>query len=194
MRDLLPDLLHERLPVDLRAEVEAHVQSCHDCTVELKILRRVVAVTRVPHIETSRIVAAIPPYRKAGMWNRMASSGPWRVAAAVVLLVGGAGAILIARDRSADSGPSSRVTAAPPAPARLDSGGAGSTPVVAGTTSAVAVSRPRQQPGSALAVGEPYHDLSDDELRELLDEVGKLDGITSAETEIVVPAIGRGRT
>ena len=43
-----------------------------------------------------------------------------------------------------------------------------------------------------LALGETVHDLSDAELRTLLSELGTLEAVTPTETEVVVPALGRG--
>ncbi|HEX6807774.1 MAG TPA: zf-HC2 domain-containing protein, partial [Gemmatimonadaceae bacterium] len=39
MRDLLPDLLHERLDAATRAEVTRHVASCAECRAEVELLR-----------------------------------------------------------------------------------------------------------------------------------------------------------
>jgi hypothetical protein len=45
-----------------------------------------------------------------------------------------------------------------------------------------------------LAVGESFHDLSDAELKALIDELGTLEAVTSTETEAVAPSLGRGGT
>jgi hypothetical protein len=39
MRDRLPDLLHERLDVSVRAVVVSHIEGCVDFRAELAILR-----------------------------------------------------------------------------------------------------------------------------------------------------------
>ena len=39
IRDLLPDLLHDRLDAPTRARVLAHVDGCADCRSELELLR-----------------------------------------------------------------------------------------------------------------------------------------------------------
>ena len=39
-----------------------------------------------------------------------------------------------------------------------------------------------------LAVGDGFHDVSDGDLRTLLDELGTMEAVTSTETEVVLPA------
>ena len=43
-----------------------------------------------------------------------------------------------------------------------------------------------------LAVGEMFHDLTDADLRALLDELRSLEALTPLEAEIVLPAVSRG--
>ena len=45
VRDLLPELLHERLGESDRERVLAHVESCVDCADELSLLRAVAATS-----------------------------------------------------------------------------------------------------------------------------------------------------
>jgi hypothetical protein len=187
MKDLLPDLLHDRLAVALRAEVEAHVSACDDCRAELRILRQVVAVTATPRVDASRIVAALPRYRAPFIWQRAVRSTQLRVAAAIVLLAGGAAVVshMMTRPGStpvtanAPVGTDSSIALAPnAAPAVV-----GSTPVAAATS---------QTPGAVsaeLALGETLHDLSDTDLRALLDELGTLEAVTPTETDVVAPAV-----
>lgn len=101
MRELLPDLLNDRLPAGSRAQVEAHLKSCADCRAELTLLRQVQASAVAPRVDAARIAAAIPPYRPATTWVRLSRSWTVRVAAAV-LLVAGATTILRNRDASLD--------------------------------------------------------------------------------------------
>src|SRR4029078_419075 len=63
MRDLLPDLLHDRLAADVRAAVTAHVSACIDCREELEVLRHLPAGARAPFDVLSggaRAVATAP--------------------------------------------------------------------------------------------------------------------------------------
>jgi hypothetical protein len=186
MKDLLPDLLHDRLPAALRAEVEAHVSACDDCRAELLILRQVVAVSASPRVDASRIAAVLPRYRAPSTWQRAMRSTQLRVAAAIVLLAGGA-AVLSNVMRPGNTSESTRIVAR--APARADSSVA-VAPVVG--SSAVAATPPVRHVSNELALGETLHDLSDSELRALLDEMGNLEAVTPTETEVVAPAVGRG--
>ena len=94
VRDLLPDLVHDRLDPETRAGVEAHVASCADCRAELTLLRDVHAVRRTPRVDVGAVAAAIPAYRAP---VRRSWVG-WRTAAAItVLVVGGSSVALIDR-------------------------------------------------------------------------------------------------
>lgn len=190
MRDLLPDLLHDRLAVSVRTDVEAHLRGCGDCRAELLILRQVVAISPAPALDTRRIASAIAPYRAKAAWRRLAGSPQLRIAAGVVLLAGGAAVLTRTRDR--ESVPVGReIATAPSSPVSSQPSVTGSLPA-ASTGAPAEASQPAVRGATALAVGEPYHDLTTAELRELLDEVGKLDAITSAETDVVIPALNRG--
>jgi hypothetical protein len=186
MKDLLPDLLHDRLPAAVRVEVEAHVSVCDDCGAELLILRQVVAVSATPRIDASRIVAALPRYRAPSTWQRAMHSTQLRVAAAIVLLAGGAAVLsnVMTRNEKPDS---ARIIAR--TPATVDSSVA-VVPVVG--SSAAAATPSVRHVSTELALGETLHDLSDTELRALLDEMGNLEAVTPTETEVVAPAVGRG--
>lgn len=109
VRDLLPELLHDRLTGDVRAEVQAHLDACADCRAELDVLRRVRAAAGAPRVDASRIAASVSPYRAPSVWARTTRSWPVRAAAAVVVLAGGA---LMARDRAANNGRPDTVLAA----------------------------------------------------------------------------------
>src|SRR5215203_4309 len=90
IRDQLPDLLHDRLDVSLRAEVLAHIDECVDCRSELELLRGVqgVLLQRTPRIDVNYVLQALP--------KRVARPVPalparrvwadWRIAAAVTIL------------------------------------------------------------------------------------------------------------
>jgi hypothetical protein len=155
MRDLLPDLLHDRLPVGVRADVQAHVDGCAECRAELELLRTVMAAAAAPRVDASRIGAGLRPYRRPSVWVSAARSWPLRAAASIVLVVGVASVI---RDR-AENRPDSVVAVAAPWP--------------------------------ELAVGG-LTDIPESDLRALAAEMAKLEAVTSAEPEVVVPAVGRG--
>ncbi|MGH7719308.1 MAG: anti-sigma factor family protein, partial [Gemmatimonadaceae bacterium] len=60
VRDLLPDLLHERLDPVTRAEVERHVSACADCAAEMRLLRGMrAALARTPVVNVQAIAERI---------------------------------------------------------------------------------------------------------------------------------------
>jgi anti-sigma factor RsiW len=64
VREVLPDVAHDVLPEFERAQVQEHLDACDDCAAELAIVRAVLASATAPPVDVSRIVAAIPPYRR----------------------------------------------------------------------------------------------------------------------------------
>src|SRR5215218_2214702 len=99
IRDQLPDLLHDRLDVSLRADVLAHVDDCVDCRSELELLRGVqgVLLQRTPRIDVNYVVQALPkrvtPPLRAIPARRIWAD--WRIAAAVTLLAVGGGSMAV---------------------------------------------------------------------------------------------------
>src|SRR6185369_16427625 len=93
MRDLLPDLLHDRLAADVRAAVTAHVSACADCREELELLQQLqtVLVAGAPRVDVAYVVGALPkPPAQVKTLSRRAARrtwSDWRIAAAVTLLV-----------------------------------------------------------------------------------------------------------
>ena len=64
IRDLLPDLVNDRLTPERRREVEAHVRGCADCQEEVALLRTMrTALRRAPTVDAAAIAASIPAYR-----------------------------------------------------------------------------------------------------------------------------------
>lgn len=90
MRDALPDLMHGTLPPDKRAVVRAHLDGCDACRAELALLARVRDAVPTPTMATDRIVSSLPGYERQPSWKRVAGRAAFRIAAAVVLLAGGA--------------------------------------------------------------------------------------------------------
>src|SRR5262249_19271193 len=104
MRDRLPDLLHDRLAANERAEVTAHVTACADCGEELELLQDMQAmlVKATPRVDIAYVVNALPkPPARTTTVPRAAARrtwADWRIAAAVTLLAaGGSSAALLAR-------------------------------------------------------------------------------------------------
>ena len=183
MRERLPDLIHDRLPEALRAEVHAHLNTCADCRAELALLQRVRATAAATPVNTSRIVSALPSYRATSPWRRMARSPVLRVAAAIVLVVGGA-LLLMDSPRPIEPPMVNPPVAAAPIP---------DSPLSPADTARNAVQqrRPDREAAAELAVGEMFDDLTDSELRALLAALGTLQAVTPVETEVVAPAVNR---
>ena len=95
VRDLLPELVNDRLEPDVRRRVDAHVRDCADCQQEVELLRAMrVSLRRGPVVDARAIASAIPAYRA----QRRAWGG-WRAAAAVVLVaVGGTSVVVLQRE------------------------------------------------------------------------------------------------
>ncbi|HEU4995883.1 MAG TPA: zf-HC2 domain-containing protein [Gemmatimonadaceae bacterium] len=183
VRELLPDLLHDRLPAAQRVEVERHVAACADCRSELAILRRILASAAAPRVDVVRIAAAIPPYRPVSAWRRATAAPQLRVAAAIVLLAG-SWAVLWSTRTPDDAGRRVAQTPIPTPP----------TVLVESIAPTPRVQRPPVGPSrgpTELAVGDSFHDVSDSELRALLDELVSLEAVTPTEAEVELPSPGR---
>ena len=165
MRELLPDLLHDRLSGGERAEARRHVESCAACGAELELLGRVRDGALAPAIDASRIVPAIAPYRARSFWARAAHAPAVRLAAAVVLVAGSVWAVA-SRPRTVEVVSLDTVVAVPPAA------------VVAAAPAA-----------AELEIGEPLADLSEGDLATLIDELDQLDAVTPAEADVELPSI-----
>ncbi len=168
IRDLLPDLLHDRLDAPTRARVVAHVDGCADCRSELELLRslRGTLDRGTPPVDVNRIVAALPtpasvrPSRHRG-WRVL---NDWRIAAAVTFIVAGGTSLAVIhdmRDGASDSAnapavrhvakAASESTASVSAP--TSAGSTVRSPAPSATTAAVP-SRPRPESTSPAPVGQ----------------------------------------
>jgi len=179
--DLLPDLLHGRLEGATRAEVETHLAACVDCRAELELLARAKQALVAPRMDFTRVAAAVPTYgatRRHRIGTRI-----MQIAAVITVIATALSAVAkLSHDRERD------VVRREPA--------VNSSPAVqrsADESVQVAKAPPKTAPATAeLATGETLHDLTESELRALLEEIAALDGIPSSETEVVVPSVGKG--
>jgi anti-sigma factor RsiW len=204
IRDQLPDLLHERLDVSVRAAVMAHVDTCADCRAELELLRGVhgMLVARTPRVDVNYVVQALPKRaaQQAPAVRRRPAWSDWRIAAAVTVLAVGGGSFAVLRQNSAPA-PLDTMFAAPPtaqgvatpikdasAPAkRADT-------VLEGRTSAPhdVVASNDEQPG--LATTARLADLNERQLQLLLDQIDQLQAVPITEPEPVTIKIESKRT
>jgi len=187
MRDRLPDLLHERLDASARAVVITHVDGCDDCRAELMLLReasvaltsdvRAVDITSITRVVIGRTAGAQEPTRRRAPSPWM----DWRVAASIaVLAVGGASfAIFRARQQPVAAPVPAAVSRSVPAPVSEQVATDIQPPAVHATPTSAA-------PANAeLSAAGGVGDLSDSDLRALLDDLQSIDAMPSAEPEPV---------
>lgn len=175
MKDLLPDLLSGAADDATRA----HVAECESCARELALLRDVRALSAAPRMDVDRIAGAVPAYRPTP-WRRMAHLPLLRVAAVIVLVIGGATLL------KNNSHPGVMDTAMVRVAAQETARGV-RVPVTDAGNSA------QTSTASELAVGDPLTDLSDSDLRTLLQEMREIQAVTPTETDVIVlPALRQG--
>jgi hypothetical protein len=178
-RDRLPDLLHERLDAFARAAVVSHLDGCALCREELELLRGLHGVMvrqTTVRIDVTRIVRALPaPSRKLVVTGRRWQTD-WRVAAAITMLLAAGTSVGTYLNVGGRDGVSDSVSAQSP------------TLVTGSTTGVSALSVAELPPAaSELYVGGGLNDLSDNELRTLLNDIETFDGLPATDPEVVSP-------
>lgn len=196
IRDLLPDLLHERLGASARAAVMAHVGECADCRAELSLLRqmRVSLSSGIVALDTNAIARSVvarttasPRVSRSLRRNRFSD---WRLAAAIAILaVGGTTAVLVHSTRAphevgnvvASSAPVPRQKTSVGAPTRM-----AQEPVSPAARPIVPVApRSAPSPGAELAAAGDVSDLSDSDLRTLLGDLDTIQALPATDPEPV---------
>jgi anti-sigma factor RsiW len=177
MNEMLPDLLHGKLDADATARVKTHIASCVQCTEELEVLRTVKsAAVFIPAIDVNRVVRQIPPYRaivpvtEAPARSRVVS---WLVAASLAVVVLGGGSLLMIQ-KAPTNGSVATVN-------RLPVPGNNSTqPAVpsAPTGNSVGLVAPAPH---ALALASSVDVLSDNNLRQLMNDMDNFDALPATE-------------
>jgi hypothetical protein len=187
IREMLPDLLHGRLDADARARIEAHIANCEECSEDLAVLGTVKsAAVFIPAIDVDRVVRQIPPYRaivpvvQSPARSRAVS---WLVATSLAIVVLGGGSLLMVQHKATIP----QVVARNPLPPK-----SGTSPPPTRSTGVVASpngTATAKQPTHALALATGVDGLSDNNLRQLMNEMGGFDALPTTEPE---PAIGDG--
>lgn len=108
LRDLLPDLVHDRLPPDDAARVRAHVSGCADCAAEVALLQELAIAFDAPVAvdvdavarEVLRRTSVAPARGPAGVATERAPRrttwrAGWLKAAVLMLAVGGASLVAV---------------------------------------------------------------------------------------------------
>lgn len=180
MRDLLPELLHDRLSAAVRATVTAHVEACVDCREELELLRElrdVMMVAYTPKVNVAYVVNALPapPAQVLAPAVRGRTWGGWRVAAAVALLAaGGTSVAVLNRDDA-------RGTVVP-------------VPMASTVVKAEAASNRVESTAVAIPEAEVamagLSDLDDSQLSSLIEEIEGMRAVPIAEPEAVMLRVG----
>lgn len=190
MRDLLPDLLHNRLSATVRAEVTAHVDSCFDCREELALLRDVhgMLMARAPRVDVSYVVNALPKPR-ARVQVKPAPRrtwADWRIAAAVTMIAVGGTSVVVARNGAAPAA-NTAIVAAPPTSDTVVPAVAAtpdSSPTIVASTSATNAAATANESGS-LGMSGHLSDLDESQLKSLIDEIEQMQAVPLTEPEPV---------
>jgi hypothetical protein len=191
MRDRLPDLLHEQLDESARAAVLAHVADCPDCRIELALLRdaRIALSSSVGIVDVVSVARMVIERMPVVASSRRRRWMDWRIAASILLLaIGGSSLVMIRERGSAGKKPAVAPVAVTVAP---------TIPSVAITPDAESTLRaPAAAAGAELSAAGGVSDLSDNELRTLVDDLPTLDAMPSADPEpaavrVALPGSGR---
>ncbi len=187
IQEMLPELLHGKLDADARARVEAHVARCESCAEELEVLRTVKsAAVFIPAIDVDRVVRQIPPYRAIVPAREVPARSravAWLVAASLVLVVAGGGSLLLQRR----TGPRMRIIDDHRSLSASEQGKDSVGPVVvrAGVPlqSRINIEPPHAH---ALALATSVDALSDNNLRQLMNDMNSFDALPATEPGPVV--------
>lgn len=193
VRDRLPELLHERLEESARAVLVAHVEQCADCRAELVLLReaRVVLLSGEPTVDIGAIArsvvartrtSAVTPVRRLPVGRRPWMD--WRIAASIVLLVIAGGSVMTMRNwgRLGAVGPVAMTPAPRSSAPNVDT----SAPIIVTTAEPTARAlRTDSEATAELSAAGGVGDLSESDLRALLQDLDGIDAVPATEPEPV---------
>lgn len=186
IRDLLPDFLHGRLDAAEHALVAAHLRGCELCREELALLRDLRgALRRGPRVDVGRITAAIPPRRAPVREPAARHWSGWRIAAAITLLAAGGTSLAVVRHGARPGVDTTHVATVRsarslPGSAPVNIATTAPTPSPRGSSSATSSSA---APRELALAGGTISELDDRELSALLDDIGSLDAVPSADVD-----------
>src|ERR1700694_1257345 len=182
IQEMLPDLLHGTLDAHARARVEAHVASCGECTEELKVLRAVKsAAVFIPAIDVDSVVRGIPPYRAivpAAQTPARSRVVSWLVAASLVVVVLGGGSLLMIQ-KTPTVAPVAKIDVS-----RQPGGAVLHTDTPGGVAPGVTLNGTTISPNPAphaLALATAVDGLSDNNLRQLMNDMNSFDALPATE-------------
>jgi hypothetical protein len=183
---MLPDLLHGKLDADARAQVEAHVARCDSCTEELEVLRTVKsAAVFIPAIDVDRVVRRIPPYRAivpAAQLPARSRLVSWLVAASLVVVVLGGGSLLMIQKKPALAPVVTEGRPAVPGASTQTGKPVDVAPIVTPNGTGISA-KPTTH---ALALATSVDALSDNGLRQLMNDMNNFDALPATEPGPVI--------
>lgn len=164
MRELLPELVHDRLDAATHARVTAHLAACSECRAELELLQTARQALRpIMPLDKRAIVAALPLPKSRQTAHTLGSRRVWRIAAAVTVIALGGVSLNTVRQLG---GPDMALVDS--ARNSGDTGAAQPESVLAIADTPVAT--PAQPDGAGLVI-----DLADEDLEALIGELDKLE-------------------
>lgn len=185
IRDLLPDLVHERLDAASVERVRTHITGCVDCTAEMALLARIRAEAesvRVPTVDVGRVVSRLPRAgRQSQRWSRNVGV---RIAAGLVVLLAGASWMRQAskHDEGAVGIEQPVVIAQGPATQSSES-----AHVVSAAPRVTRTTRTAGGPTRQISLDDDLTDLSDRELEALLGALNSFEAVTRIEPASLEP-------
>lgn len=169
IRDLLPEYLNGTLAAARRADVEAHVAGCAECTAELEMLRLVRETWgQAPAVNVASIVDQLPRPARRRVVRSWRQSHAFQIAAAVSFIALGGISLAVARSFFTND------------------------PVVAGADSGLGDTVGAWNDTPAISFAGGVSDLADEDLEALLTAVESIEALPVTEPTDV-PLSGTGR-
>jgi Putative zinc-finger len=209
MRDLLPDVVAERLSDVETARVRRHVDGCAACAEELSILRAFRAARpRTAPIDVAAIVAKLPrptaqspvasdpavvsldtrrnALRPAARGTGWRTRSVWQMAATIGVIIAGGWTVVLLRTGGvapmmASASDSVQLVAAAESIGTVASSGSGGDSVSPAQA-------PATNAGAVVSFGD-VGNYTDEELQRVLDRLDRWDGATSTETVTTAPIL-----
>lgn len=182
IRDLLPDLVHERLDAAAVSRVKTHIIGCAHCSAEMTLLARIRASAerRSPVVNVNRVVTRLPRAgRSSTRWSRNIAV---RLAAGLVVLLASASWLRQAsRNDEGQGNEQPVVLARHPTGERAESARA--------VSSSPRATKVRHAPAEKISIDDDLADFSDRELESLLGALDSFDGVMRVEPASLEPIL-----
>ena len=164
MRELLPELVHDRLDAATHARVTAHLAACSECRAELELLQTARQALRpILPVDKRAIVAALPHPRRDHVTRPVGTRRVWQIAAAITVIALGGLSLTTVRQLGG------------PDVALIDSARNGGDTGAQPESVVAVVDTPVAAPGQAGIADVGVTDLADEDLEALIGELDKLE-------------------